>query len=318
MLGRPREAMPRLQRARRHATELPAADVDQARRWNTLLARLYLRTANDPIFTFGGSAIATSPRLRDVVALGVGRSPGTDKDAATEALGVLTESAFLLYESDGRLSQSFTVQSARGLFTDPSGTLRIVTRNGLQTERPPIVPLRAPRGGGEAARGPAQPLDDMAAANVLPTGEVIAADRRTRTLQRFTAEGEFVGPFASAAVTRLAVSPRGDVAALERETRTIFTFDPQGKPVARLVARGDGVQFQSPVDLAFDSVGHLYVLDRDPATVWIFAPDGKLLGRVASPVGAEGAFDLPTALAVDAIGRLFIYDDRLHRVVRYQ
>jgi hypothetical protein len=312
-LGRPRDAMPHLQRVRRHAAELPAEDVEQARRWNTLLARLYLRTANDPLFTYGGSVLAATARLRDVVALGAGKS------GAGEALGVLTESAFLLYEPDGRLAQSFAVQNPRGLFADASGALRVVTRTGVQTERPLIVSFRVPRGGGDAAvRGPAQPLEDMAAAALLPSGELLAADRRARTLQRFTADGDLVGPFAPAAVTRLAVSPRGDVAALDRDTRTILTFDPQGKPLARLVARSEGYQFQSPVDVAFDVAGHLYILDRDPATVWIFGPDGKLFGRVASPTGSEGAFDLPTAFTVDAIGRLFIYDDRLHRVVRYQ
>lgn len=319
-LGRPREAMPHLQRVRHYAGELPAEDVQQALRWNTVLARLYLRAASDPLFTSGAAALAATTRLRDIVSVAaLPGVPATTGAATTPRIAVLTESAYLLYEPDGRLAQSFTVQNARGLLVDAAGEARVVTRNGAQTGRTGEPPLawRAPRGGGAGA---AQPLDDVTTACGVKGGEMIVADRRARTVQRFAADGRLIGPFVAGggAVSRCAASARGDVALLDREGKTVTVLDAQGKTRYRLTARGEGYQLDAPIDIAFDAVGHLYVLDRLAATVWIFDPSGAPLGRLVSPAAGDNAFPDPTAFAVDELGHLWIYGDRLHRVVTWQ
>lgn len=318
-LGRPREAMPHLQRVRHYASELPAEDVQQALRWNTVLARLYLRAASDPLFTSGAPALAAATRLRDIVSLAALPGASATTGAATPRIAVLTESAYLLYEPDGRLTQSFTVQNPRGLLVDAAGEARVVTRNGAQTGRTGEPPLawRAPRGSGTGA---AQPLDDVTTACGVKGGEVIVADRRARTVQRFAADGRLIGPFVAGggAVSRCAASARGDVALLDREGKTVTVLDAQGKTRYRLTARGEGYQLDAPIDIAFDVVGHLYVLDRLAATVWIFDPSGAPFGRLVSPAAGDNAFPEPTAFAVDELGHLWIYGDRLHRVVTWQ
>jgi hypothetical protein len=321
LLGRARDAMPHLQRLRWQASALPAEEVDQALRWNTALARLYLRSASDPLFTYGGSAFgatttaaATSTatatagsataRPRDVIALAsVASAPGQ--------VAVLTENAFLLYEPDGRLSQSFAVQNPRALLVSASGAPRVMTRSGVYAARDgreAVAPLR----------GGTQVVDDVTAACVGKGGEMLVANRKARAIQRFSADGQFAGAFAAGAYSRLAANDRGDVAALDRESKAVTIFDAQGKPGARVLARGEGYQIDEPVDVALDPFGHLYVLDRARASVTIFTPDGKFFGSLASPASGEGAFVAPSAMAIDATGRLLLYDDRLHRVVIYQ
>jgi hypothetical protein len=311
-LGRARDAMPHLQRLRWQASALPAADVDQALRWNSALARLYLRAPSDPLFTYGGSALGTTARPRDVVALAsVASSGASSAGSSSGQVAVLTENAFVLYEPDGRLAQSFPVQNPRALLVSASGAPRVMTRNGLYAARDgreAIVPLRAGT----------QVVDEVMVACVGKGGEILIVNRKARAIQRFSADGQFVGAFAAGTYSRLAANERGDVAALDRESKAVTLFDAQGKPGARVPARGEGYQLEAPIDVALDPFGHLYVLDRDRASVTIFTPDGKLFGSLASPASGEGAFGEPSALAIDSTGRLLIYDDRLHRVVIYQ
>lgn len=311
LLGRPRDAMPHLQRLRWQASALPAADVDQALRWNTALARLYLRVPSDPLFTYGGSALGATAKPRDVIAVASVASLASSGASSPGQVAVLTENAFLLYEPDGRLAQSFAVQNPRALLVSASGAPRVMTRNGVHTVREgreAIAPLRAGT----------QVVDDVTAACVGTGGEILVANRKARAIQRFSADGQFLGAFAAGAYSRLAANERGDVAALDREAKAVTLFDAQGKPGARVQARGEGYQLETPIDVALDPFGHLYVLDRDRASVTIFTPDGKLLGSLASPASGEGAFGEPSALAIDATGRLLVYEDRLHRVVIYR
>jgi hypothetical protein len=305
-----------------YASTLTAAEVDAALRWNTALARLYLRAPADPLFVYGGSALGATARPRDVIAM---MSIAAPAPAAGGQLGVLTESAFLLYEADGRLTHSFAVQNPRALLAAAaaSGTgagtgtsagtdmPRVMTRSGLRATRDGrevVVPLRSGT----------QVVDDVAAACVLKNGEMLVANKKTRAIQRFSADGQFVSAFAPGAFTRLVANDRGDVAALDREGKTITVFDTKGKVTARVVQRGEGYQLETPVDIALDPFGHLYVLDRDRAVVTIFTPDGKLFGGFASPASGEGAFGEPSAMAIDSTGRLLLYEDRQHRVVIYQ
>jgi TolA-binding protein len=322
----PRAAMSHLQRARQYA-DLPADEMTRASRWLTVLARFYLRGQTDPAFVFGGRALpqaAKSPR--DVIAMAVDTS---------DHLHLLTESAFLTYDAQGRPIQSFQVNEPRGLVVDTEGRAVVIEKNVLRSARGQPITVRplanagagAGAGAGAAASAGAaaaassastEPLSDLSAACVLSTGEIILAERHTKRLHRVAADGRYLGALTSLHATRIAANDRDEIVVLDRDSKSIVLIDRQGAIVRRIAARGEGYQFDNVVDLAIDALGHIYALDRGQAAVFIFTNDGKLLTTLHSPETGDGAFREPTAFALDAAGRLYVADSRAHQLVIYQ
>lgn len=306
-LDREREAMPHLQRVRRYARDMPAADVETALRWNTILARLFLRAPADPAFTFAGRAFGAAAKpIRDVVALAIGRDGQT---------AILTEQALVLYGPEGTIGESFIVREPRGLAMDANGEPLIVVDKGLLRPRTrELMALRLASSGGVAARL----LEEPVAACVLSSGDIVVADRRTRAIHRFGADEQPRGALAALNVTRLAANAQDGLAAIERDSKAVLLLDAQGSVTRRVPARGDGYQLDDPVDVALDAIGHVYVLDRRQATVFVFGRDGTLVATLRSPATGDGAFSEPSSLTLDASGRVFVHDERQRAVVIYQ
>ena len=309
-LDRARDAMPHLQRVRRGASGVPPSEVETALRWNTILARLLLRAPAEPAFTFASrapasaaGASATATQVRDVVAMAI--APKGD-------IAVLAGNALAVYAAQGGVIDSFTVNQPRGLTLDAEGRPIVITERGLMRARAQLVTLRA----GDAATG--RPLEELAAVGVLSTGDIIAADRRTRAIHRFDADGQPRGTFAALNASRLAVNERDDIAAIEREGKSIVLLDAAGTIVRRIPPRGEGYTLAEPADVAIDAIGHIYVLDRDQASVFVFTKDGRVLATLRSPEAGESAFRQPSAIALDPAGRLYIHDERQRTVVIYQ
>ncbi len=309
----PRAALSHLQRARQY-TDLPADDLTRAARWQTIVARFYLRAAADPAFVFGGNVGFTSS-----AAAASGNSPSSQPSRAprdivaiatdaSDHLHVLTESALLTYDAQGRAIASFTANEPRALAVDAEGHPIVVEKNGLRNARGQPISLS----------GSTEPLNDLTAACALSNGELMLTERRSKRLHHLAADGHYLGPLASLQATRIAANDRDEVIALDRDTKSLVLMDRQGATVRRIAARGDGYQFDNVVDVSIDALGHIYALDRGQATVFVFTNDGKLLTSLHSPESGDGSFREPTAFAIDAAGRLFVADARTHQVVIYQ
>jgi hypothetical protein len=337
-LDRIRDAMPHLQRVRRYAAVMSPGEAATAIEWNTILARFYLRgeaPATAPVFAFAGRAGGSTPApIRDVVAMALVRETPGDGAAVTppapavtpaapraaaqssplEQLAVLTEQSFLLYGVQGGIVDSVAVIKPRAVTVDAAGHPLIVTDTGLLRPKTPLMPLRV----GAAGATPARPLDELTAACVLSDGTIIAADKRARAIHRFDASGSHLGLLTLMNASRLASNDRDEIIALERDGKAIVLLDRQGGVTRRFITRGEDYLFADIVDVAIDDIGHIYALDRAQSVVFIFGRDGKLLTAVRSPEIGEGAFKQATSLAVDALGRLYIYDERQRQVLIYQ
>jgi TolA-binding protein len=297
----PRDAMSHLQRARQYG-DLPPDELTSVSRWLTILARFYLRVPTDPAFVPGGRALGQAARApKDIIAL------ATD---AGDHLHVLTESAFLLYDNQGKPIQSFQVNEPRALAVDLDGRPLVVEKNGLRTPKGTPIVVRPSASG--------DPLSDLSAAVILSNGEIVLAERKTRHLHRVAADGKYLGPFAALHTVRMAINDRDEIVAVDRETKAIVLLDRQGAIVRRILPKGEGYQIENVNDVAIDSLGHVYALDRDQATVFVFMNDGKLLASLKSPENGEAAFRETTAFTLDPAGRLFLADERTHQVVIYQ
>ena len=277
--------------------------------------------------------MATTTQVRDVVAMAI--APKGD-------IAVLTESGLAVYAAQGGVIDSFTVNQPRGLALDAEGRTVVVTERGMMRARAQLVTLRAGGSGGVSGAGGAggtggaggagasgggagasaasmgRPLEELAAVGVLSNGDIIAADRRTRAIHRFDADGQPRGALASVNATRLAVNERDDIVAIEREGKSIVLLDTTGTIARRIPPRGDGYTLADPADVAIDAIGHIYVLDRGQAAVFVFTKDGRLLASLRSPEAGESAFRQPSTIALDPAGRLHIHDERQRTVVIYQ
>lgn len=307
---------------------VPPREIETALRWNTILARLLLRAPADPAFTFADRALAgaagtsatTAPaaasatQVRDVVAMAI--APKGD-------IAVLSQNSLVVHAAQGGAIESFTVSQPRGLALDAEGRPVVITERGMTRARAQLIPLRAGAGGGAGAGAGAgdasgRPLEELAAIGMLSNGDIIAADRRTRAIHRFDAEGQPRGAFAAVNVTRLAVNERDDVVGIERDGKSVVLMDAAGTIVRRIPPRGDGYTLADPADVAIDAIGHIYVLDRDQAAVLVFTKEGRILATLRSPEAGESAFRQPSSIALDPAGRLYIHDERQRTVVIYQ
>ena len=225
---------------------------------------------------------------------------------------VATRSAVLIFDPVGAMKRSMTVNQLRAMFLDRAGAA-----GGDVQERVPgwqrhVEDRRHPQTRWQLAR---------ARRHSVRRGDVDgrAAARRSRRQghRPLHAEGKHLGTFAAVNTEKLAINDLDDVAAIVRDDKSVAIFDRTGAPLVKIPAKGPTYELRNPVGLAFDALGHLYVLDRGRSSVHIFSPQAKWLTSFTLDPNAPGAFREPGAFAVDPAGRLYIYDERLERVLLY-
>jgi hypothetical protein len=164
-----------------------------------------------------------------------------------------------------------------------------------------------------------RPVEEIPAVIVLSNGDRLVADKNQKTVIRLSPLGKYISNFLTINTERMARREMDDVAIVDRDSKTIVTVDRDGKPHAKIPPKGAGYAIADPVDLAFDTLGHLYVLDGGgkPA-VYIFGPKNRLVATVTSAGREAGGLQRPKALAVDPAGRLLIFDEASRRIQVYQ
>jgi hypothetical protein len=161
-------------------------------------------------------------------------------------------------------------------------------------------------------------IDEIPAVLANARGERLISNPKGRNVIRALPNGKFVSVFSTGQIVRMAQNWMGDVALLDRSSRSVAIADRDGKALSRIATRGTGYEFDEPTDLAFDALGHLYVLDRGRSSVFVFGPKNKLVNTLTLPDKSPGALNRAEAIAVDAAGRLYMYDDRSRRIQVYQ
>ncbi len=297
-LGRWSDAMRQLQGVRAKQPSDPEAAMALAR--NTILYRLHLR-GGQPTYRYApGAGMNTAEvDLRRLAAIAI-----DDENRVYFA----TRKTLHIYDERGTVIRSLEGDDQRALFLR-EGTFAIADEKTLRLEAR-TLPVTA----ADASR--TRDVEIQAAA-AMAGGDILIADRKSKSIVRIGGDGTFRGRFAQADVVRLAVSPFGDAAAIERDTRAVLLIDKAGA-TRTLAASGTGYAMRAPVDLAFDVFGHLYVLERD--RVVVFAPTGEPLTTFAPGAagrGVIGGFQSAAALGVDGAGRLYVLDADAQRIQVY-
>lgn len=298
-------AFPEVQRVRQM---MPQTSVSaDALNVNTILYRLYVRTPGQPAYAFSGRGIGSEKaNYDDVIGL------------AFDLQGRLLlghKNGIAIFDQKGGAAGAIGSSNPSAFFVDLSGRIYIVRQNMLVSEKIESTAVTIPQSGKPEPRR----VEEIPSGVALSTGDRILVDKEKRDVIRLNAQGVYAGPFATGLNTeRLAVNRLDDVAMIDKDSKSIVIVDRDGKSLMKIAGRAAGYQFDEPVDLEFDQLGHLYVLDRGRQSVFVFSPRGRLLTAFALPEKAPGAFARARALAVDAAGRLYIFDERARRVQVYQ
>jgi hypothetical protein len=306
LTGKAPRAMELLQRVRQRFPGTPEAETAVA--WNTILYRLYLRVPAQPAFQHAAqrTIAGATGRLRDIQALAIG--PGG-------ALYAAHGDGVLVFDLSGRPAPGLTSKDTRAMAFDRSGRPIVLGREGI------VGPDGAPRAlTVPKPDGTPRTLGDITCGVLTSMGDLLVVDSNAKNIARFSGAAKFVAPFASVFPSRLAIDVTDRVAALDAGGAGLTLIEHDGRPRATIPARGQGYEFDRPVDLAVDPLGHLYVLDRNKATVFVFAqgPQPRLLTAFTVAPKSPGAFRKAVCFALDSAGRLYIYDDDVEKIQVYQ
>jgi TolA-binding protein len=306
LTGKTTRAMELLQRVRQRFPGTPEAATAVA--WNTILYRLYLRVPAQPAYEFAAakSIAGSSGKLKDIQALAVG---------ANGTVYAANRAGVLLFDPAGKVVPALAANDPRAILFDHSGRPVLVYKEGVVPPGAGALALAAPKPDGSP-----RALDDIGGGVLTSTGDLLVTDKGARSIARFSSVGRHVGVFAPVFAQRLAIDVTDRVAALDEEGNGVTLIEPDGRVRAKIAARGQGYEFDRPVDLAVDALGHLYVLDRNRATVFVFtqADQPRLITAFSIPAKSPGYFRKAVCVALDAAGRLYIYDDDVERIQVYQ
>jgi len=296
-------ALDELQRVRQQLPE--SAEANDALNYNTILYRLYVRPPAQPAYGFAARYPGTEgTKLKDIVGVQFDQS---GQMLLGHKLGVS------VFDPRGKLARTIAVEEPSSFFVDERGRVITVRKDRLTIERGETTPLTVPQPDGKQ-----RPVEEIPSAVAMASGARLIADHKGKQVIKVSESGAFVGKFVGVDAERLALNRLDDVAMIDKETKSIVVVDREGKPLSKIPQKGAGYEFDNPIDLKFDAFNHIYVLDRGRASIFVFGPRNKLLTTVTIPDKSPGAFPRAEAFALDAAGRIYVFDDRAQTIQVYQ
>ncbi|MGQ0735252.1 MAG: tetratricopeptide repeat protein [Acidobacteriota bacterium] len=301
--GRATQAFGRLQWIRQQFEG--SSEATTALHYNTVLYRLYVRGRTGPAYSFSGRYIGSeSSRFNDVMGIAV-------DDFGRVLLG--HGQGVAIFDEKGALTRSIASQDPSTFFVDQRTRVVVVRRDSFIPDGANPIQVVVPITG----RLP-RFVEDIPAVVTLSNGDKIVSDRREKTVIRVSPAGRFVANFAAVNTERVTRNELDDVAMIDRDSKAIVVVDRDGKPLGRIAPRGEGYQINEPQDIAFGPLGHLFVLDRNTRAVYVFGARNQLVATLSSTGREAGALQRPRAIAVDAAGRLLVFDESSRRIQVYQ
>jgi hypothetical protein len=116
----------------------------------------------------------------------------------------------------------------------------------------------------------------------------------------------------------VAVPPSGDVYVIDRNNDRVQRFDANGNFLGKWGATGTGNgPFDNPFGLAADRLGNVYVADTENNRIQKFDPDGQFLEKWGTLGVGPGEFENPEGVAVDCRGNVYVADTDNNRVQKF-
>ncbi|MBI3131210.1 MAG: putative Ig domain-containing protein [Acidobacteria bacterium] len=191
-----------------------------------------------------------------------------------------------------------------------------------------------PRAGLTDGFGTSARFADLNSVVVAASGDAFVADYGNSCIRRITPTGQtttFAGPAGLAGPTGLALDAAGNLYVTDGPNQTLLKVTPAGvvSTLAGLSGvsgsadgTGSAARFYYPSKVAADGTGNLYVTDSGNQTIRKVTPAGvvtTLAGSagnagLADGNGATARFNMPSGIAVDGLGNLFVGDLNNNRI----
>ena len=296
-------ALEDLQRVRQQfAGSIEAAE---AMNYSSIIYRLYIRPPSQPAYAFAGRYVgAENARFKDVVGV-------TVDEGGRILLG--HQKGVAVFDAKAALVKSVAADGTSAVFVDERGRLMFARQHQLIADGAEATAITI-----TAADGKIRQVAEIPSVVVMTNGDRLVADHKAKTVIRVSPQGKYIGNFSTVNTERLALSRLNDVAMIDRDSKAVVIADRDGRQLTRILSKGTGYEFDNPVDLSFDPLGHLYVLDRGKASIYVFGPKNRLITTITVPEKDAGSFQKAQAFALDAAARLYIFDDRVQRIQVYQ
>lgn len=173
--------------------------------------------------------------------------------------------------------------------------------------------------GGSRFFGPRQVI-------ILNDGNLLVTDTGNHRLQALSPDGEFLQFVGSEGLqlgqfyepVSIAQGPNGNVYVADTWNGRIQRLDPNLISVYEWpIDAWYGESINNKPYVATDSAGRLYVTDPEGQRVIIFDEFGQYLGRFGVFSQGSGSLGLPTGIAVDDEGYIYVVDSLLHQVLKF-
>lgn len=164
-------------------------------------------------------------------------------------------------------------------------------------------------------------LGACSAVAVNSRGEVLLFHRGKRPILCLDAEGRYLRSWGDGVISAahgLRIDREDNVWATDTGSHRVLKFSPAGELLLALGTGkpGTGIdEFNKPTDVAFGPRNEIYVADGyGNSRVMKFSPEGRFILAWGQPGQADGEFDLPHSIIVDAAGRVLVGDRENDRI----